>query len=163
MALEIERKFLLKNEQWRHAVTSTSRYRQGYMAINDSCAVRVRIEGESAKLNIKNATLDIVRTEFEYPIPLDDAEHMLEQLCGHRIVEKHRHFVDVDGQLWEIDEFDGDNRGLIVAEIELDSADQQFLKPEWLGREVSGDPRFFNSYLSEHPYRSWQSGVLDTK
>lgn len=163
MALEIERKFLLKDEQWRHAVTSTSRYRQGYMAINDSCAIRVRIDGESAKLNIKNTTLDIVRTEFEYPIPRDDAVHMLEQFCRHRIVEKHRHFVVVDGHLWEIDEFEGKNRGLIVAEIELDSADQQFHRPEWLGQEVSGDPRYLNSYLSEHPYCNWQSDVLDTQ
>lgn len=163
MALEIERKFLLKNDLWRQAVTSTSRYRQGYMAINDICAVRVRIEGESAKLNIKNATLDIVRTEFEYSVPRHDAEQMLEQLCRHRIVEKHRHFVDIEGQRWEIDEYDGDSRGLIVAEIELESADQQFHKPEWLGREVSGDPRYLNSYLSEYPYCSWRSDVVDTK
>jgi len=133
------------------------------MAINDSCAVRVRIEGESAKLNIKNATLNIVRTEFEYPIPRDDAEQMLKQLCLHRIVEKHRHFVDVDGKFWEIDEFDGDNSGLIVAEIELDSADQQFYRPQWLGREVSSDPRYLNSYLSEYPYRSWRPDMVDTK
>ena len=106
-------------------------------------------------LNIKQSTLDIQRDEFEYEVPLGDAEHMLDHLCVGHSVEKYRYVVEVDGFTWEIDEFLGENSGLVVAEIELESVDQEFTRPDWLGDEVSSDKRYFNSYLTMHPYTTW--------
>ena len=155
MAHEIERKFLVENESWREQVKSSKRIRQGYLSGGERSSVRVRVSGERAELNIKSATLDVTRHEYEYPIPLADAEEMLDRLCVGPLIEKTRYLVDHGEHTWEIDLFEGDNAGLVVAEVELESADQPFARPGWLGREVSDDPRYYNSRLVEHPYKEW--------
>jgi len=155
MAKEIERKFLVCNDDWRQDREGTL-IRQGYLAMDDRMAIRVRVAGRKATLNIKSVQEDLVnRDEYEYPIPLEDAQAMLEHLCQRRLVEKRRYTFACEGMTWEVDEFAGANTGLVLAEIELDSADQAFTKPGWLGREVSHDPRFLNSNLSVHPYATW--------
>lgn len=155
MAQEIERKFLVTSDAWRGQVASSSRYLQGYLANSDKCSIRVRVAGDAAYLNIKSATLDIVRTEYEYPIPAAEAEEMLEHLCSGLLIEKTRHFVDYGGFVWEIDVFEGVNRGLVMAEIELDHKDTVFPLPPWAGAEVSDDPRYYNVYLARTPYTQW--------
>ena len=155
MGTEIERKFLVIGDGWRAAIESATPIRQGYLAVGPPTAVRVRIRGDQANLNVKKSTLDITRAEFEYPIPLEDACQLLD-LCEGFIVEKTRHHVTYGGLLWEIDVFEGENQGLIVAEVELESADQPFQKPPWAGKEVSGDPRYLNSHLSRNPYSQWR-------
>ncbi|MFC5526258.1 CYTH domain-containing protein [Rhodanobacter ginsengisoli] len=161
MAIEIERKFLLADDSWRGAIERSESIAQGYLvsarALHDGTAgasVRVRLSGERAWLNIKGATTGIARTEFDYPIPLDDARTMLASLCD-GVLEKVRHHVRVDGVLFEVDEFAGDNRGLLVAEVELPAVDAPFPRPAWLGREVSALLRYFNVNLIAHPYRQW--------
>ncbi|WP_432723138.1 CYTH domain-containing protein [Jeongeupia wiesaeckerbachi] len=153
MAIEIERKFLLASETWRSAVTTSTRIAQGYLCTDPERTVRVRLKGEAGFLTIKGKNEGIARAEFEYPVPAGDAAAML-VLCPN-VVDKTRHLVPIGTQLWEIDEFHGDNAGLIVAEIELPSVDAAFEHPDWLGAEVSADPRYFNSALSEQPYRRW--------
>ncbi len=155
MAREIERKFLVANDGWRAGVTATARYRQGYLAGTGKCSIRVRVDGESGFLNLKSATLDIVRTEYEYGIPLADAEDMLARFCEGLLVEKQRHFVEFGGHTWEIDVFEGDNAGLVIAEIELDEVDSAFEVPPWAGAEVSDDPRYYNVWLARTPYTRW--------
>jgi len=161
MALEIERKFLLASDDWRAGIERSEAMAQGYLvgaqALRDGAArasVRARLAGELAWLNIKAATPGIARTEFDYPIPVEDARAMLAELCD-GVLEKTRHYVRVDGTLFEIDEFDGDNRGLVVAEVELPAADAAFPRPVWLGREVSALVRYYNVNLVAHPYRRW--------
>lgn len=155
MATEIERKFLVKSKEWRAQATPGIRFRQGYLAGGGKASVRVRVEGESANLNIKSATLGIRRQEYEYPIPLAEADAMLDSLCDGRLVEKTRYGVMVGNHLWEVDVFEGDNAGLVVAEIELDQEDEPFIKPDWAGEEVSHDPRYYNVCLAEHPFKEW--------
>lgn len=155
MAVEIEKKFLLKNNNWRKLVAQSVRYKQGYFSTNKKSSIRIRVTDNSASLNIKSATLGITRNEYDYPIPLDEAEEMLEQLCNRPLLEKTRHFLMHDGNKWEIDEFLGDNQGLIVAELELEHPEQTFSKPDWLGEEVSDDPRYYNVCLVTHPYKDW--------
>lgn len=155
MPIEIERKFLVEGEAWRPLVERRVEYRQGYLAVNDACGVRVRTQGESAWLNVKSATLDIRRHEFEYPIPAAEAREMLELFCGGSQVIKTRHYLRYEGHLWELDEFHGANAGLRIAEIELDAEHEAFARPPWLGREVSGDPRYLNSNLARHPFSTW--------
>lgn len=155
MAAEIERKFLINGEQWRAEVHESLVVRQGYLAGTERASVRVRASAEQAWLNIKSATLGIQRQEYEYPIPLDDAREMLDTMCNGPLIEKTRHFVRHAGHLWEIDEFFGDNAGLIVAEIELGHEEETFERPAWLGEEVSDDPRYYNVSLVRHPYREW--------
>lgn len=155
MGKEIERKFLVVNDAWHSAVVRSQRFEQGYLAITEDCAVRVRIAGDKSFLNIKNATLDIERQEYEYPIPLVDAREMLDSLCAGRTLSKLRHWVDHEGDEWEVDVFAGANQGLVLAEIEIEQRDQRFDLPEWAGREVSGDERYLNSYLAVNPYRTW--------
>lgn len=155
MATEIERKFLVKGDTWRDDVTASEVYRQGYLANNSSCSVRVRISDDQAYLNIKSAQLGIFRTEYEYAVPMADAGEMLDNLCVSAVVEKTRYFIPDGEHTWEIDVFSGDNTGLIVAEIELSRGDEPFNRPQWLGEEVSHDPRYYNVYLAEHPYKSW--------
>ncbi|MBS3964435.1 MAG: CYTH domain-containing protein [Methylomonas sp.] len=155
MAMEIEHKFLLANEQWRPHVRRSCWYRQGYLSGNPLSSVRVRVAGDRAWLNIKSATIGNRRHEFEYEIPLTDAETLLNELCLKPLIEKTRHFVDHGGHVWEIDEFSGDNLGLIVAEIELSEVDEAFEKPVWLGEEVTYDVRYYNNNLSRQPYKSW--------
>lgn len=160
MPIEIERKFLVLDASWRAAADAGTRYRQGYLsrvtgegAVRSS--IRVRTDGECAYLNIKSATLGIRRQEYEYPIPLADAEAMLAELCVGTAVEKIRYHVRVGAHVWEIDVFAGANAGLIVAEIELGHEDEAFERPAWLGAEVSDDPRYYNVCLADHPYSAW--------
>jgi adenylate cyclase len=161
MGVEIERKFLLRGDGWRGQAGSSERIAQGYLvgaqALRAGLArasVRARIAGERAWLNIKSAELGIQRAEFEYPIPPADAEALLARLCD-GVLEKFRHLVTVDGVTFEIDEFLGDNAGLVVAEVELDAPDAPFPRPAWLGREVSALARYYNVNLIEHPYARW--------
>ncbi|MDZ7752423.1 MAG: CYTH domain-containing protein [Gammaproteobacteria bacterium] len=145
MPREIERKFLLQDDSWRASVESSKRLVQGYLPGMKTASVRVRISGHDARLNIKSATLDVSRLEYEYPLPLDEAEEILERLCERPLIEKTRHHVPHGGHLWEVDEFAGDNAGLVVAEIELASADEAFERPSWVGDEVSDDPAITTS------------------
>ena len=161
MATEIERKFLLANDDWRVHVSHSEWLAQGYLvgmrALQEGlsrASVRVRISAEQAWLNIKSVHLGISRSEYELPLPLSDARDMLDQLCD-GVVEKTRHHVDVDGALFEIDEFHGANQGLLVAEIELPAEDAAYPKPSWLGVEVSALERYYNVKLIDHPYSQW--------
>ena len=155
MALEIERKFLLLNDTWRSSVVRSLRLAQGYLDRSERCSVRVRLEGAEARLNIKSRTLGVSRLEYEYPIPVDEAREMLSQLCGGRVIEKTRHFVPVGAHTFEIDVFEGENAGLVVAEVELDSPAECFERPAWLGAEVSHDIRYYNTSLIDLPYGRW--------
>ncbi len=155
MGVEIERKFLLLNDSWRTDVERSQHFGQGYLASGDAAVARVRLAGEQAWLTIKGRRSGIARHEFEYSIPAGDAQQMLDHLCGGRVVEKTRHWVPFAGHVWEIDEFEGENQGLVLAEIELKSAEDAFERPNWVGEEVSEDPRYYNAYLAEHPFRSW--------
>ncbi len=155
VATEIERKFLLRDDSWRADADAGSVMRQGYLIGARRASVRVRISGERAHLNIKSATLGIERQEYEVEIPLTDAEELLDTLCERPLIEKTRYHVRHDRHTWEIDVFSGDNAGLVVAEIELGSADEAFEKPAWLGQEVSHDKRYYNVCLVTHPYQDW--------
>jgi adenylate cyclase len=155
MPAEIERKFLVKNDRWRSLAVREQRIAQGYLANTDRGSVRVRLMGDRAFLSVKSMTLGVTRSEFEYPIPADDARYILQNLCLRPIIEKTRYYIEQDPHLWEIDVFEGENAGLIVAEIELNHADEEFTKPDWLGAEVSDDPRYYNVKLMEHPYSQW--------
>ena len=157
MAIEIERKFLVNGDAWQAQVESSVAMIQGYLAETESCSVRVRLAGDAASLNFKGLTIGARRTEFEYPLPTEDAEQMLDLYCGTRLIEKTRHYLRIRDCIWEIDEFSGANAGLVVAEVELDSEEQEFARPEWLGREVTHEPRYYNIRLVEHPYSEWKS------
>jgi adenylate cyclase len=154
MGIEIERKFLVKNESWRFVAGDGLACRQGYLDSGTGNTVRVRIIGDEAFLTIKGATTGITRSEFEYEIPVDDAHALLKQ-CDGRIVEKTRYFIGHGGMIWELDVFSGENAGLIMAEIELETEHQLFELPPWAGEEVSGDPRYYNGYLARHPFSEW--------
>lgn len=152
MGTEIERKFLVVGDQWRSLGQGT-RYCQGYLSTRPT--VRVRIAGDQGYLTIKGPSDGVSRAEFEYGIPLADAQTMLATLCQRPLIEKVRTKIPIDGLVWEVDEFMGDNHGLILAEVELTAANQAFEIPPWIGVEVSGDPRYFNSYLVQHPFSTW--------
>ena len=161
MGIEIERKFLVTDARWREGASRSVRMAQGY--INDMAAlrdarqnasVRVRIAGDAAFLNLKSRELGHTRQEFDYEIPVADAEALL-ALCVGGSIDKVRHYVEVEGHTFEVDEFRGDNAGLVVAEIELDHADEAFERPDWLGSEVTDDPRYYNLALASHPYTRW--------
>jgi adenylate cyclase len=155
MAIEIEHKFLLANDSWRTEVSHASTYKQGYLTSAVTSSIRVRVSGDQAWLNIKSATIGNQRQEYEYGIPLLDAETMLATLCVQPIIEKIRHFVQYGEFVWEIDEFLGANTGLVVAEIELPTTDTVFDKPSWLGEEVTHDMRYYNNNLALMPYNQW--------
>jgi len=155
MALEIERKFLLKNDDWRSEADAGTVFRQGYLIGAKQASVRIRIEGTKAYLNIKSMTLGVTRQEYQYPVPVPEAEEMLETLCEHPLVEKTRYRVQHGAHEWEIDVFTGANAGLIVAEVELDSEQESIELPSWVGVEVSSDPRYYNVNLVKHPYNAW--------
>jgi adenylate cyclase len=155
MAQEIERKFLVTNGQWRDQVRKQEYYRQGYLNDAMQCSIRVRVANDKAFLNIKSATLGIQRTEYEYAIPITDANEILDNFSLGPIIEKTRYFVDIGKHTWEIDVFEGDNEGLVVAEIELADEHESFDKPDWVGEEVSDDPRYYNVCLVKHPYKDW--------
>ncbi|MCP4409408.1 MAG: CYTH domain-containing protein [Gammaproteobacteria bacterium] len=154
MGTEIERKFLLKGGSWRSMAQGT-KYRQGYLNSHKNRVVRVRTIADKGYLTIKGITSGATRVEFEYEIPEDDAGAMLDDLCEKPLIEKNRYKIDFAGFVWEVDEFFGENMGLIVAEIELEAEDQPFEKPEWVGDEVTGDPKYFNSNLVINPYLKW--------
>jgi CYTH domain-containing protein len=140
------------DEQWR--VADGTKYRQGYLSTDKERTVRVRIAGNKAMLTIKGITQGASRAEYEYEIPVEDAEELLD-LCQRPIIEKWRHEIEHAGMTWEVDEFFGDNQGLVLAEVELDSPDEAFDLPPWVGKEVTDDPRYFNANLVNHPFRNW--------
>lgn len=152
MAIEIERKFLVRGDEWRQ--TEPVRISQGYLNRNKDCTVRVRIAGSSAYLTVKGRTLGLSRSEFEYTIPVADAEQLL-LLCEGPLIEKYRHVLVYGTTRWEVDEFLGDNAGLVIAEVELKREDQSFDQPDWLLQEVTQDQKYHNSNLSLRPYSSW--------
>lgn len=161
MAIEIERKFLVTSDGWRDAAHAVIEMAQGYLndvgaleSGSQKASVRVRLEGESARLNIKSCELGHSRQEFEYPLPPADARQLL-ALCVGGLVHKRRHLVQAGLHLWEVDEFLGDNAGLVVAEIELGHPDETFAKPVWAGAEVTDQPRYYNLALADHPYSQW--------
>ncbi|MCA9732266.1 MAG: CYTH domain-containing protein [Deferribacteres bacterium] len=154
MGKEIERKFLVNGDAWR-ALAKGTVYRQGYLSTTKERVVRVRTIDEKGFLTIKGVTTGVTRAEFEYEIPTSDANLMLDNLCERPLIEKTRYKIELGGLVWEIDEFAGDNQGLIIAEVELQDEKQQFEKPEWIGEEVSGDPRYFNSNLIKYPFTKW--------
>lgn len=155
MALEIERKFLVSSDAWRPLVAQRRRLRQGYLTKNGRLSIRVRIADEtSATLTIKTAKSGIQRNEYEYPIPVADAVELLERREG-AVVAKVRHIVPIDGLAWEVDVFEGDNTGLVIAEIELDRPDRAFALPQWVGAEVTSDRRYYNADLAKLPFSRW--------
>lgn len=154
MPKEIERKFLVRGDAWRSAVTSSADFSQGYLLNTVGKSIRVRLAGETAWLTIKATAEGIARHEFEYPIPPADARELL-ALCEGPLIEKTRYFVPMEGFVWEIDEFAGENAGLVVAEIELPDEATDFPRPEWLGKEVTHDPRYLNASLVKNPYSRW--------
>jgi adenylate cyclase len=162
MGIEIERKFLVTSDAWRGTAERVVRMAQGYLndlgAVESGrqrCSVRVRIAGEEAFLNLKSRELGHTRQEFDYPVPVADAEALL-KLCTGGLIDKHRHYIRHAGHLWEVDEFLGDNAGLVVAEIELQSADERFAHPPWMGTEVTELQRYYNLALAERPYAQWR-------
>lgn len=154
MAIEIERKFLVRSEAWRDQAVASIPMRQAYLG-GERCSVRVRIAGDAAWINLKSRDAGILRLEYEYPIPRTDAAEIVERLAGSAVV-KVRHHVPVGGVLFEVDVFDGDNAGLVLAEVELPAVDAAFPRPSWLGEEVSDDPRYTNLSLAEYPYCRWR-------
>ena len=155
MAIEIEHKFLLANNDWRQQITRSVKYRQGYLSSQANSSIRIRISDEHAWLNIKSATIGTHRHEYEYEIPLPDANEIINNLCRKPLIEKTRNFVIDNDNIWEIDEFGGANQGLCVAEIELSETGKAFVKPAWLGEEVTDDLRYYNNNLALHPYSEW--------
>ncbi len=154
MPQEIERKFLVVGDGWRELAPAVE-YRQGYLCASRERTVRVRIAGDRGFLTVKGATRGATRSEYEYEIPLVEAREMLDTLCPQPQIEKRRSTIDIQGDIWEVDEFFGVNAGLIVAEIELESEDQPFVRPEWIGQEVTADPRYSNAALCTVPYSTW--------
>jgi adenylate cyclase len=155
MPTEVERKFLVTGDGWRRQARPGTPFRQGYLNTPGRSSVRVRIEGERANLNIKSAVPGIRRREYEYPIPLHDAQELLDELCEGPIIEKVRYHVPHAGHTWEVDVFGGANEGLVVAELELEHEEEPFERPDWLGEEVSHDQRYYNVSLVKHPYSQW--------
>ena len=152
MAKEIERKFLVRGSAWKKG--PGKRYRQGYLASDPQCTVRVRVAGRKGFITIKGISRGASRDEFEYSVPLADATQLL-KLCKRPLIEKIRYRIPYKGLLWEVDVFEGESRGLIVAEVELKSERQRVPLPPWAGKEVTDDPRYFNSNLARHPWRRW--------
>ena len=154
MGEEIERKFLVADDRWREHASGT-RYRQGFLSTDPDRVVRVRVAGSKATLTLKGRTVGARRPEFEYPLPLDDAEELLDTMCMRPLIEKVRYTLVVGAHTWEVDVFEGENDGLVVAEVELGTEDEAFEKPQWVGAEVTDDPRYFNANLIAKPFRRW--------
>lgn len=157
MTKEIERKFVVTGEAWRVSAANGMPYRQGYLTTGTAVTVRVRVAGERGYLTIKGLHAGLSRAEFEYEIPLTDAEQMLTHLCSTPPVEKVRYRVEHAGLIWEVDEFTGANAPLVLAEVELDSETQPVTLPDWVGQEVSTDRHYTNAYLAQQPYSTWRS------
>jgi CYTH domain-containing protein len=156
MGTEIERKFLVVSDKWREGARGTL-YRQGYLCTVPERTVRVRVAGEKGFVTIKGVRRGLARAEFEYAIPVEDAQAMLDTLCPRPLIEKTRYRVEHKGLVWEVDEFAGENAGLVVAEIELEREDQEVPLPEWVGEDVSTEARYTNAYLTEHPFSTWRA------
>jgi adenylate cyclase len=156
MSIEIERKFLVRLDRWRPSGGGTH-FIQGYLSSTKERVVRVRIEGDVARLTIKGITTGMTRAEFEYQIPVADARVLLYELCERPLIDKHRHLEVWGTHTWEVDVFHGDNEGLLVAEVELKAEDDVLELPSWVGQEVTGDPRYFNSNLLAHPFSRWNT------
>lgn len=154
MGVEIERKFLVRGDEWKMLGQGVL-LRQGYLSSSPERVVRIRIEDNVAVLTIKGKSTGATRSEWEYPIPLEDAKAFLDGLCERPIIEKKRYRIPYAGMVWEVDEFFGENSGLVVAEIELTAEDQAFAKPDWIGEEVTHDARYFNANLLRHPFSTW--------
>ena len=155
MGVEIEKKFLLAGNDWKDLAEGTS-YRQGYLSSVKERTVRVRTIKDKGFLTIKGISVGATRLEYEYEIPFEEANELLNELCEKPLIEKNRYKVNLGEHTWEIDEFFGENEGLVVAEIELENEKQQFIKPQWVGEEVTGDPRYFNSNLIANPFKQWK-------
>ena len=162
MAVEIERKFRVINDAWRTAVRTSTLLRQGYLANTARASIRVRLAGEEGWLSVKAMTPGRSRAEYEAAIPAADANEMLCRLCEGPLIEKWRHIVAHAGNHWEVDEFLGENTGLVIAELELESEQQSFAQPDWLGAEVTDDQRYYNFRLSQQPYRHWPENLRAT-
>jgi CYTH domain-containing protein len=154
MGKEIERKYLIKDDSWREYASGTI-YRQGYLSTVKERTVRVRTIDDKGFLTIKGITIGATRKEYEYEIPTVDANEMLDELCEKPIIEKTRYKIDVDNLTWEVDEFHGVNDGLVVAEVELESEEQTFDKPSFVGEEVTGQTKYYNMMLLKNPYTTW--------
>ncbi|MFI5139774.1 MAG: CYTH domain-containing protein [Sphingobacteriales bacterium] len=155
MALEIERKFLVDHQKWQQVIKPAgTHFRQGYLLNDDKRTIRIRVTGEQGFITIKGATLGITRKEYEYKIPVEEGIELLDAFAVSG-VEKTRYCIEFAGKTWEVDEFAGDNTGLIIAEIELENETEAFAKPAWVTIEVSDDVRYYNSNLSIHPYKNW--------
>lgn len=154
MAKEIERKFLVKGNSWRN-LASGKPYRQGYLSTVKERTVRVRSVGDKGYITVKGPTVGATESEYEYEVPLADANEMLDHLCERPLIEKIRYRIPAGDVTWEVDEFQGENRGLITAEVELADENQAISIPDWIGVEVTGDPRYFNSNLVAHPFCQW--------
>ncbi len=154
MATEIERKYLVVDDSWRSQAAGTA-FRQGYLSTVKERTVRVRVAGDRGYLTVKGITVGAVRTEFEYEIPIADADQILNELCEQPLIEKTRYVIKANGLTWEIDRFAGVNEGLVVAEVELEDEAQQIVPPEWIGEEVTHDARYFNANLIAHPFSEW--------
>lgn len=155
MPVEIERKFLVTGEGWR-AFGPGVRYRQGYLTTEPGRTVRIRMAGDRGYITIKGKSTGVSRAEYEYEIPAEHAAEMLDTLCLRPLIEKTRYRVPLGNLVWEVDEFAGENQGLIMAEVELTDETQAVDLPDWIGEEVSGDPRYYNAYLSQRPYATWR-------
>lgn len=156
MAAEIERKFLIDRAKLG-ALRSGSTIKQAYISTTDNTTVRIRVCGKRAFLTLKGKNKGLRRTEFEYAIPLVDANEMISELCSGPVIEKTRYLVEYMGHTWEVDIFDGENQGLEIAEIELTNENEQFVMPPWVVEEVSGDARYYNFSLFENPYKNWKN------
>ena len=154
MPTEIERKFLVKDDSYKAEVAGEF-IRQGFLSTDKERVVRVRIKGEKAWITVKGLSVGTARSEFEYPIPLEDAAYLLDHICYQPTIEKYRYVVPFEGFTWEVDEFLGDNKGLVIAEIELLREDQTFTKPRWVGKEVTSAKRYYNSNLVKNPFNTW--------
>ena len=155
MAKEIERKYRIKDNTWKSEIHSSHTIKQGYLNLEPTRTVRVRIMGPKAFLTIKGKNIKTTRLEFEYEIPIDDALQLL-QLCEKPLLEKTRHEIHINKLIWEIDEFEGDNQGLIIAEVELQDENQEIELPSWIEKEVSHESRYYNSSLIKNPYKNWK-------
>jgi CYTH domain-containing protein len=155
MGKEIERKFLVTDDSFR-SLAEGIYCRQGYLSSNKERIVRVRTTGNSGFLTIKGITIGAARSEYEYEIPVEDAEAMLDALCEKPLIEKNRFKIPYEGLIWEVDEFLGENQGLILAEVELESENQHIHKPQWIGKEVTENSKYFNSNLAKNPYKNWK-------
>jgi len=156
MALEIEHKFLLKNNDWKKNISKSTQFKQGYLVSDEKRSLRIRVSDNEAWINIKSATIGTHRMEYEYSIPLTEGLEILNSLCEKPIIEKTRHLVPYKQHIWEIDVFIGDNEGLIVAEVELSAIGESFDIPAWVGKEVTEDLRYYNNNLCQHPYKNWK-------